>query len=76
MNIYTVGSRNGIKELNWSCIELSIERVIELRQRHDYFDWFDATTNTSRYAIFSVHDAYEFWFEDGRKAIEFALRFQ
>lgn len=69
------GSRRSFKEHNWNCVELSMDRVEELRTIKHYYDWFYNDDCLSRYAIFSVNNAVEFWFEDGAKATEFTLRF-
>jgi len=66
-------SRQQLKESKWYCVTLDMIRVLEARKTDTYFEWFEDKSD-KRYRIFSVPDALEYWFEDGHKATEFALR--
>lgn len=75
MKVWT-GLRKTVIKREWQLVEVSFERIAQLRSVMEYLEWFDNTESSGRYAIFSVPFGNEYWFEDPKTATEFVLRFQ
>jgi hypothetical protein len=47
---------------------------MQARRQESYFEFFETAHIRNRYAIFSVPDGYDFFFQHEKDATEFALR--
>jgi len=58
----------------WPRIQLDAEKVMQARRQESYHEFFETAHIRNRYAIFSVPDGYDFFFQNKKDATEFALR--
>ena len=74
MKVWT-GLRKTIEKREWTCIEFTNKQVEALRSVNDYLAWFENRHSKGRWAIYSVPEGMEYWFEEPETATEFVLRF-
>ena len=63
-----------VTQAGWTRIQLDAEKVMQARRQESYFEFFETAHIRNRYAIFSVPDGYDFFFQHEKDATEFALR--
>ena len=63
-----------LKNAGWTCIQLDNIKVWRARKHESYYEFFETAHIRDRYAIFSVPDGYDFFFQNEKDATEFALR--
>lgn len=74
MKFFT-GLRKTVEKREWTKVEITISHVKQLRSVIEYIEWFDNKDSKGRYAVYSIPDAFEYWFEEPETATEFVLRF-
>jgi hypothetical protein len=67
-------SHFAVTQAGWARIQLDAEKVMQARQQESYYEFFETAHIRNRYAIFSVLDGYDFFFQNEKDATMFALR--
>jgi len=67
-------SHNDVTEEGWTRIHLEGPKVMQARQHESYYEFFETAHIRDRYAIFSIPNGYDFFFQNEKDATEFALR--
>ena len=67
-------SHHELTQAGWTCIHLDGIKVMRARRHESYFEFFETAHIRDRYAIFSVRDGYDFFFQNEKDASVFALR--
>jgi len=73
MKVWT-GLRNTVKKRKWPVVEVPMSHLRKLRSVPEYLEWFANHQSVGRYAIFSVPNGNEYWFENPEDATLFALK--
>jgi hypothetical protein len=67
-------SHQYFKDAGWTCIHLDGPTVVQARKHKSYFEFFETAHIRNRYAIFSVPNGYDYFFDNEKDATEFVLR--
>lgn len=68
------GLRHTVIQRKWQLVEIDYAQIRRLRSITEYLEWFDKCESKGRYAVYSVPEGNEYYFEDPLAATEFVLK--
>ena len=63
-------SHRDLKNAGWACIHLDDAKVVQARRDKSYYEFFKTAHIHNRYAVFSVPNGFDFFFQNDVDATE------